>query len=279
MDSEHAPAKLNLALHVRRRRPDGYHDLETLFAFTDFGDTLTAETSDTLSLRVEGEFAGPAGAGADNLVLRAAHALASATGVEPKAALTLTKRIPVAAGLGGGSADGAAALRLLNRLWGLDRSLDWLAELAADLGADVPACVSSATSFGTGRGEALVPVDVGVAGTPVLILNPRVAVSTGPVFAGWDGIDRGPLDPAAGLDGSRNDLTPPALVLVPEIARLLDWLGGQDGLTFARMSGSGGSVFGLFENLTGATAAAAAVQNGWWSACTTMRLSGCDIRN
>ncbi len=211
-------------------------------------------------------------------MLRAAHALAAATGVEPKAALTLTKRIPVAAGLGGGSADGAAALRLLNRAWGLHRPLDWLTDLAADLGADVPACVTSATSFGTGKGEALVPVDVGVAGKPVLILNPRIAVSTGPVFTGWDGIDRGPLDPAAGLDASRNDLTAPALALVPEIAALLAWLESQPGLTLARMTGSGGSVFGLFADEHSAAAAARDVPARWWSACTTMRIEGCDIR-
>ena len=271
MDREPAPAKLNLALHVRRRRADGYHDLETLFAFTDFGDTLAAEPADALSLRVEGEFANAAGAGADNLVLRAATALAKSAGIVPRVALTLTKRIPVAAGLGGGSADGAAALRLLNRVWSLGKSTAWLESLAADLGADVPACVTSATSFGTGRGEALTSIDIGLTGTPVLIVNPRVAVSTGPVFAGWDGVDHGPLDPAAGLHTSRNDLTAPALALQPVIATVIDWLAAQPGVTLARMSGSGASVFGLFEDSPSATAAARRVLANWWSTVTTLR--------
>ena len=118
--SEPAPAKVNLALHLRRRRADGYHDLETVFAFTGFGDTLHGRRADTLSLEVAGEFAGPAGQGPDNLVLRAAQALAEAAGISTGAALRLEKRIPVAAGLGGGSADAGAALRLLNRLWGLE---------------------------------------------------------------------------------------------------------------------------------------------------------------
>ena len=141
--TEAAPAKLNLALHVRRRRADGYHDLETIFAFTGFGDTLTAGAAAGLSLTIEGEFGAAVGAG-DNLVLRAARALAEAGGVGAGAALHLIKRIPVAAGLGGGSADAAAALRLLNRLWRLDWPLDRLAALGAALGADVPACVPRA---------------------------------------------------------------------------------------------------------------------------------------
>ena len=195
---EHAPAKLNLALHVRGRRADGYHELETIFAFTNFGDTLRAAPSDGLTLAVDGEFAGPAGVGEDNLVLRAARALAAAAGIEARAALHLTKRIPVAAGLGGGSADAAAALRLLDRMWSTGLGSAALTGIAASLGADVPACVASATCFGTGRGEALAPVDLGLGGTPVVIVNPRVAVPTGPVFAAWDGVDRGPAGPGGG---------------------------------------------------------------------------------
>ena len=275
---EHAPAKLNLALHVRARRHDGYHDLETLFAFTDFGDTLAAAPSDRLSLAVDGEYADAAGPGDDNLVLRAARALAAAGGVSSGAALTLTKRIPVAAGLGGGSADAAAALRLLNRVWGLDRSHDWLTALAADLGADVPACVVSQTCLGTGRGEVLVRVDAGVAGMPVLLLNPRVAVPTGPVFAGWDGLDRGPLDPRSRLADLRNDLTGTAVAMVPEIAALIDWLAAREGCMLARMSGSGGSVFGFFDTVQHAATASRAAPVSWWSMCTTIRNADCDNR-
>ena len=138
MLTEHAPAKINLALHLRRRRPDGYHDLESIFAFTDFGDRLHAAPAETLTLTLSGPTAAAAGPDADNLVLRAGWALAAAAGMVPGAAVTLEKRIPVAAGLGGGSADAAAALRLLNRLWGLNWPLDRLATLAEPLGADVP---------------------------------------------------------------------------------------------------------------------------------------------
>ena len=192
---EAARAKVNLALHVRRRRADGYHDLETLFAFTAFGDTLQVRSGAGLSLSVDGPFAAAVGEG-DNLVLRAARALAAAAGVPADAALTLDKHIPVAAGLGGGSADAAAALRLLNRFWSLDWPLDRLAAIGATLGADVPACVFERTLAGTGKGDALARVDLGLAGTPVLLVNPRVAVPTGPVFAGWDRVDRGELTAA-----------------------------------------------------------------------------------
>lgn len=274
--SEHAPAKINLALHVRRRREDGYHDLETLFAFTAFGDTLRAAPADRLTLAVDGEFTVPSGAGDENLVLRAARMLAAATGIRAGAALSLTKRIPVAAGLGGGSADAAAALRLLDRLWGTGCSPQQLTELAAELGADVPACVRSQTCFATGKGESMTPVDAHVAGLPVLLLNPRIAVPTGPVFAAWDGVDRGPLNPAHDLRTLRNDLTAPAVGLVPAIGTMLGWLAGRDGVVLARMTGSGGSVFGLFGDMASAAAAARAVPAEWWSVYTQLRRPGGD---
>jgi 4-diphosphocytidyl-2-C-methyl-D-erythritol kinase len=274
--TEHVPAKLNLALHVRRRRADGYHDLETLFAFTAFGDTLRAAPADELTLSIDGEFAAAAGGGDGNLVLRAARALAQATGARAVAALSLTKRIPVAAGLGGGSADAAATLRLLDRLWETGHSRAWLTALGAELGADVPACVGSQTCYATGRGDALVNVDIGVAGLPVLLINPRVAVPTGPVFAGWNGIDLGPLDAACDLRALRNDLTAPAVRLVPAIAAMLAWLERQDGLVLARMSGSGGSVFGIFGSMACAAAAAKVVPDAWWSVYTTLRRPGGD---
>lgn len=268
---ELAPAKLNLALHVRERRPDGYHAIETLFAFTDFGDTLRAEQADGLSLTIDGEYAGPAGGGDDNLVLRAARALAAAAGIEPRAALHLTKHIPVAAGLGGGSADGAAALRLLERMWGLDIGQAGLEAIAAGLGADVPACISSRPSLGKGRGEQLQPVELGLDGVAVLIVNPRVAVPTGPVFAAWDGIDRGALDPATDLAALRNDLAVPAVAIAPVIAEAVAWLAAQPGVRLARMSGSGASVFGLFDDPAEAGRAARSVPLSWWWVCTALR--------
>jgi 4-diphosphocytidyl-2-C-methyl-D-erythritol kinase len=271
MLTESAPAKLNLALHLRRRRADGYHDLETVFAFTAFGDTLTAVPADTLSLTISGEFAGPAGAGPDNLVLRAAAALAHTAGIEAGAALTLDKRIPVAAGLGGGSADAGAALRLLNRLWGLDWPELRLRHIAEMLGADVPACVASRTCFGAGRGEVLGDWPVTLARTPVLLVNPRVAVPTGPVFAGWDQKDQGGIAAGAALDSLRNDMTAAALAIAPVIGDVLAALSATAGTTLVRMSGSGGTCFAVYETPAARDAAAERLgSSGWWLAATTL---------
>src|SRR5205085_5650092 len=165
---------LNLALHVRAREADGYHRIETIFAFCEDGDVVTAEPAEVLSLEVTGPFAGALADETDNLIFRAARA-AGAT-----AALTLDKRLPVAAGLGGGSADAAAVLRLFGGT----------TELAAALGADVPACLLSRTARGEGRGDELQPLDIpGLTGTPVLLVNPNIPLPTGPVFRGWDGVD------------------------------------------------------------------------------------------
>lgn len=271
MLTEDAPAKLNLALHLRRRRPDGYHELETIFAFTRFGDHLHAMPADTLTLQVRGDFAEAAGQGGDNLVLRAARALQQAAGLTTGARLVLDKRIPVAAGLGGGSADAAAALRLLNRLWGLDWPQARLVALAAGLGADVPACVVSRSIEGRGRGEDLVPWPVDMAGTPLLLVNPRVAVPTGPVFAGWDQHDLGPLDPLAPLAGSRNDMTAAAVAIAPVIAEVLEALAATHGTMLVRMSGSGATCFALYETAVARDAAAQTLAaSGWWLAATEL---------
>lgn len=257
---EAAPAKVNLALHVRARLPDGYHALETLFAFTRFGDTLAAEPAADWGLEVAGDTAADAGPEADNLVLRAARAFAAATGSPARFRFRLEKRIPVAAGLGGGSADAAATLRLLDRATGTGLGRDGLLALAAGLGADVPACLASETARGEGRGERLRRAP-SRAGTPILLVNPRVAVPTGPVFRAWDGIDRGPLgdDPAAG----RNDLEAPAIALQPVIADVLAWLRSLPGASLVRMSGSGATCFALGVR-------SARVPEGWWSAATEL---------
>ncbi len=265
--SENAPAKLNLALHLRRRRPDGYHDIETVFAFTTFGDTLTVAPAEMLSLAVTGEFAGPAGQGPDNLVLRAARALAAAAGLVAGAALRLEKHIPVAAGLGGGSADAAAALRLLNRFWGLDWPESRLLALAAGLGSDVPACVASRTCFGTGRGEQLTDWPESLGGRPALLVNPRVAVPTAPVFAGWDGIDHGGIASGAALADLRNDMTAAAIGVAPVIADVLAALAATCGVTLARMSGSGATCLALYADAAACAAAAESLAGrGWWLA-------------
>lgn len=256
---EPAPAKVNLALHVRRRRPDGYHDLETLFAFTRFGDSLSMRPAADWSLEVVGPMAADAGPLADNLVLRAARAHAEATGSAERFAFRLEKRIPVAAGLGGGSADAAAALRLLARRGGGEERLH---AIAAALGADIPACVRSETLLGAGRGEELAPA-ASLAGTPVLLVNPRVAVPTGPVFAAWDGVDRGPLE---GWREGRNDLEASAIALQPVIADVLGWLRGLPGVTMARMSGSGATCLALFADRVPDTP----VPDGWWAEATAL---------
>jgi 4-diphosphocytidyl-2-C-methyl-D-erythritol kinase len=262
--SEPAPAKLNLALHVRGRLPDGRHALETLFAFCVDGDRLTGEAADALTLTCDGPFA--AAIEGDNLVLVAARALAAAAGVEHRAALRLTKRLPVASGIGGGSADAAAALRLLTRLWRIDPR--HASTVAPTLGADVPACLLSMTARGSGAGDALTLVDAGVAGRPVLLVNPLIAMSTRTVFEQWDDVDRGPL--GDWRDG-RNDLAAPARALVPQIGAILDWLTAQPGVDLARMSGSGATCFALFADDAARDAAAASCPPIWWHLASHLR--------
>lgn len=188
---ETAYAKLNLALHVRRRRADGYHDIETVFAFCRDGDELSGEVADELTVAISGPFARDVPLGEESLMIKAAHALRKATVRTDGAKLHLVKNLPVAAGIGGGSADAAATLRLLTRLWKIPP--EWAERVAPSLGADVPACLHSRTSRGTGAGEELQPEENnGVAGTPVLLVNPALPLSTGAVFARWDGRDGGP---------------------------------------------------------------------------------------
>lgn len=255
-------AKINLALHVRARREDGYHELETLFAFVDAGDLLTASSAAQDSVRTVGEFAGGFDDPFDNLVAKALGRLPRPDGM----AITLEKNLPVAAGLGGGSADAGAVFRLVRERHGLPE--DWHARAAA-LGADVPACVDSRTCIGRGTGTELEPADGSLAGTPVLLVNPRVPLSTGPVFAHWDGKDRGALPQGdartIALEG-RNDLEAPAIALCPPIAGVLAALNGTSPF-LARMSGSGATCFALFETESArdeAAARLAADHPGWW---------------
>ncbi|NNM76261.1 4-(cytidine 5'-diphospho)-2-C-methyl-D-erythritol kinase [Sphingomonas sp. ID1715] len=270
--TEIAPAKINLALHVRERMPDGYHRIETLFAFAEDGDRLSVSPSDRLTLTLSGPFATGLSAGADNLVLKAAEALRSAAGVSAGAALHLEKNLPVASGIGGGSADAAAALRLLARFWRANLPLE---PIAATLGADVPACLHGRTVRGEGRGDRLVPVAPGrLAGMPLLLINPLVPVPTGPVFAAWDGVDRGALrqgDPLSVALAGRNDLQPPAEATAPVIARLTEWLRERRGVLLARMSGSGATCFALFDEASALRGAADEAAREWpdfWTLAT-----------
>ncbi len=265
---EIAPAKVNLALHVRGRLPDGRHSIETIFAFCIDGDRLSAEEAGDLELTIQGPFADQLFDSEDeNLVIRAAIELAGEAGVECTARLRLEKRLPVAAGLGGGSADAAAALRLLTAMWGLDPA--HATAVAPRLGADVPACLLSMTSRGDGAGDRLHLVDdPPIAGTPVLLVNPNIPLSTGEVFNHWDGVDRGPL--GDWRDG-RNDLEAAAIGLVPEIAELLDWLRERPGTQLVRMSGSGATCFALFPDEARRDQVAAAVPDQWWRLATALR--------
>lgn len=263
---EIAPAKLNLALHVRGKLPDGRHAIETIFAFCTDGDRLSAEPADTLSLEVIGPFAGDLDE-ADNLVLKAAHALLDVAGLKEGAALALDKRLPVASGIGGGSADAAAALRLLTSLWRIDPK--HALEVAPRLGSDVPACLLSLPMRGEGAGDRLVSTDLSdMSGTPVLLVNPRVPLSTAEVFARWDGEDRGPLDD---WREGRNDLETSAKAIVPQIGDVLSWLTAQPEASFARMSGSGATCFALFDSEAARDSAAEAVPQQWWRLATVLR--------
>ncbi len=259
---ETAFAKINLALHVRARRADGYHELATLFAFVDAGDVLTARGAERDGLTTFGDFAGGLDDPFGNLVAKALHALPRAEGL----AITLEKNLPVAAGLGGGSADAGAVFRIVRERYGLPE--DWR-ERAALLGADVPACVESVTCIGRGTGTELERADDTLTGTRVLLVNPRLPLATGPVFAGWDGVDRGPLPQgdahAIALEG-RNDLEAPAIALCPPIADVLSALHGTSPW-LARMSGSGATCFALYDGEPSRDAASAQIQAqrpDWW---------------
>lgn len=273
---ETAYAKINLALHVRARRDDGYHDIETVFAFCEDGDVLTVEhvtmpghsDDSELTLLCTG-FTTELENSEENLVMRAASALWSLCRQRYGVAIKLDKRLPIAAGLGGGSADAAAALRLLRRAWKLQIGDEALHQIAVGLGADVPACLSSRAARGEGRGDVLTPMfDNDFTGTPVLLVNPGIPLATAAVFAAWDGEDRGPL-----LDwrDGRNDLEPAAIALIPEIAEVL---AAFEGAEVARMSGSGATCFGLYADAAARDAEAdriAALHPDWWLLRTRLR--------
>jgi 4-diphosphocytidyl-2-C-methyl-D-erythritol kinase len=283
-----APAKLNLTLAVIGRREDGYHLLDSLVGFTDYGDTVSAEESDTLSLAMAGPFgAALAVDPVENLVLRAARRLAAAGGITPRAALTLTKRLPVASGIGGGSSDAAATLLALAELWHLTPAPEDLAAIGLQLGADVPVCLAGRTARLEGIGERIGPAPA-LPAAPIVLVNPGVGLATPQVFrarqggfsagAGQAGVlRRSPADAqalAAALDGTGNDLTAPAIALLPVIADVLAALDAAPGRLLARMSGSGATCFALFPDDAAATAAAAAIaaaHPAWWSVATRLK--------
>ena len=287
--SELACAKINLALHVTGRRTDGYHNIESLVVFADCGDVLGAAPSadGRMRLTVKGEFAGSLTETTgphDNLVTRAASDLARAAGKAevPPTKLTLTKRIPVAAGLGGGSADAAAALRLLNREWRLNLAAGRLAEVARGIGADVPMCLASRPLLAKGIGEKITPV-AGMPTIPIVLAHPGIPVETAAVFAQLAARDGEPLPALPAkfasllevifwLRQARNDLAEPAALVNKAAVSAAKALMRDPDCLFARMSGSGAAAFGIFITLQAAERAAErlrAAKPAWWVVAAT----------
>jgi len=284
-----APAKINLTLHVGKAKKNGRHPLDslTVFAGASAADRMTVEAADTLQFAVIGPFAEACGELNDNLVFKAAYALQTVLQTDQGARVTLVKHLPVAAGIGGGSADAGATLRLLNQLWGGPDNYQQLISIGAQLGGDVPACILSRPLLMRGEGEHLVPVSL-PAPLPALLVNPGIACPTGQVFQTFDasggGEDFREMTPPTfkssaavlkWLEGTFNDLEAPAIVRHPEIATTLATLRDLPGARFARMSGSGATCFALFDTMDDANVAMTALkakQPGWW--CTATEFGG-----
>jgi 4-diphosphocytidyl-2-C-methyl-D-erythritol kinase len=280
--AEKAPAKINLTLHVLGRRADGYHEIESLVAFAGVGDALTFAPGGALALAVAGPTASAAGDVADNLVLKAARALAERVAGLGLGRFALSKRLPVAAGLGGGSADAAAALRLLARANGIALGDPRLEQAARATGADVPVCLDPRVRRMRGIGDILSePLEL--PRLPAVLVNPGVAVATRDVFAALTLPSGGgaapgvpvPAPPALleEIADGRNDLEAPAIELEPAIADVLAVLRKLPGCRLARMSGSGATCFGLFDATRNATAAARTLRVGypaWWVRATVL---------
>jgi len=273
VEVETARAKVNLWLNVVGRRDDGYHLLHSLVAFADLGDTLEIAPAEDFSLVIDGLGAAALSADPDNLVLKAARLLAAETGVRAGAAFRLTKRIPMAAGLGGGSADAAAALRGLVRLWRLDLPSARLSDLAARLGADVPMCLHQLPCIASGVGEKLDPAPP-LPGCGLLLVNAGVPLSTPEVFAARHG-DFSPVRPvdrpwtdlaglAAALAARGNDLTDAAVARLPVVGEVLAALRRTSGVRYAAMSGSGATCFALYDAVADAKRAATDLPPPWW---------------
>ena len=276
-----APAKINLFLHVGEKRNDGYHSLCSLIVFADAGDRLSLKPSDHFSLRVEGPFADGLTAGHDNIVLKATRALKAWAQQRdhqaPPVELTLEKNLPVASGIGGGSSDAAATLRMLAQHWALPVHNDDLQAIGLALGADVPVCLRSAPTLASGIGEVLTPAG-NLPEMFFVLVNPRVAVPTSVVFSALT-VRTGAVSPvvppkplnirefAAKLDGTINDLAAPAKTLAPIIMRVEQALVATEGCFLARMSGSGATCFGLYATLQAASEAATSIASAhpqWW---------------
>ncbi|MBL4619137.1 MAG: 4-(cytidine 5'-diphospho)-2-C-methyl-D-erythritol kinase [Alphaproteobacteria bacterium] len=287
MITEIAPAKINLYLHVGGLRDDGLHDLASLFVFTCNGDNISVTPSDVLSLSVGGAFAGGLNdlPPEKNLIWQAAALLQKEFSIARGAEILLEKNLPIAAGIGGGSADAAAAIRALIKLWNVEITDAALSRLAFKLGADVPACLKGAPVNVTGAGEETSP---GPTLPPLwaCIVNPHVDMPTGPVFRAFDAATPSPSPPllealcgddydavAALMRDTRNDLEPMARVIAPEIGATLAFLGQQSGAIAARMSGSGATCFALFSTLDAAKRTQNYARNkGWWALASPLSI-------
>jgi 4-diphosphocytidyl-2-C-methyl-D-erythritol kinase len=285
--TDRAPAKINLTLHVVGRRADGYHELESLVAFSRTGDRLTLEPGDKLQLHVVGPTAGASGDPEKNLVIKAARQLAERVEGLRVGAFTLVKTLPVAAGIGGGSSDAAAALRLLARLNALASDDARLYEAARATGADVPVCLAAKARMMRGIGENLGPV-LDLPPLPALIVNPRQPLETKPVFefmkiAPGSETHFGPHPKiasdmsydalVAALRKGRNDMEDAASVLAPIVAKVLAILTAAPGCRVARMSGSGATCFALFDNCRAVGRARKAIAEAhpdWWVKATLL---------
>ncbi len=282
-----APAKINLFLHVGPVQSNGRHPLDSLVAFAGTGavDGLEVSESEDIRLRVIGPYADQTGPIDDNLVLRAAKALQAASGIRRGASIRLQKFLPVAAGIGGGSSDAAAALRLLCAFWNLP--LDLARALAPSLGGDVPVAFEGVPSRMQGEGERVTPLEGWPPLLAILLVNPNVACPTGPVFRAFDAAQGGQdfseidfpkslSDPAAciaWLKQQRNDLESAAVSLVPEIADVLSTLRSLRGADLVRMSGSGATCFAICEDLASAERASIELKTlrpDWWSAASRL---------
>jgi 4-diphosphocytidyl-2-C-methyl-D-erythritol kinase len=267
-----APAKVNLWLKVVGRRGDGYHYLDSLVAFADVADVVEAAPAGDLTLALDGPQSAALQGDADNLVLKAARLLADRAGVAPRAALRLTKNMPVAAGLGGGSADAAAALLALVELWRIALPAEELFDLAGRLGADVPMCLAGLPAFVTGVGENI-KASPALPACGVLLANPGVALATKDVFAARRGKSSVVMRPVGWRDlrdftdmlaARGNDLTLAAISLQPAVSDVLARLRALDGALHVAMSGSGATCFALFEDKARAERAASTLPARWW---------------
>lgn len=278
-----APAKINLYLHVTGRRADGHHLLDSLVAFAEIADRIEVAEADRLSLAIDGPFAPALVETNDNLVLQAARLLAEAVGRPAEASIRLSKRLPVAAGIGGGSADAAATLKALMRVWRIDRRRVDLPALGAQLGADIPVCLAGQTSYFGGVGAEVVPAPA-LPEVGLVLVNPLVPLPTKTVFQHFEGRFTRPARWSGPATDARalvrrlaergNDLTRAAVEAVPVVAEMLARLQASEACLLARMSGSGATVFGLYADLLAARRAAASLKRAspsWWIQATRFR--------